>query len=292
MALHLHLLHIYLWNMYPLLVLFLLSPALLFSQDCHPLASTEILIPDSNKVVILGIGKNDLHFSNKQEYIGDTLLVKDGLVLNKDQKCEYSGTLRGERNKLLYFSHLQVKLLNSKTKILASDCRNDAMNGVNLEEGTEVTVLAISSSDIYSLIDPGLVGQKLKVKTQLTNFNDCWYSGTLEDEQKNVYVFTKIQVSSEGITPKGPFPLKNENIKLHSVNVHFCKDNIPKGFPVKILEIAPSDIMYEKKELLLNKTALATEELKETGDGWYMGSVRTKDGGNYYFFKVRLGEVD
>src|SRR5688572_11219233 len=114
------------------LFLLFVIPTLLFSQDCPPDASTASLIPDSNQVIVLGIGKNDLHFSVKQDYIGDTLLVKEGLTLNKDQKCEYSGTLRGTDQKLLYFSRLQVKLLTTKTKILAGDCRKDAMSNVNL----------------------------------------------------------------------------------------------------------------------------------------------------------------
>ena len=218
-------------------------------------------------------------------------MVKDGLTLNKDQKCEYSGTLRDAGNKLIYFSHLVVKLLFRETTVLANGCRTEAMNNANLEEGSEITILAIHSSDIYSLIDPGLVGQKMKVKTQLSNFSDCWYSGTLEDDRQNSYVFTKIQVRTENGIIARPFPLHNEKPKLQLKDGHYFQDNIPKGYPVKILEIAASDIMYEKKGLLLNKIAMATEELKDTGDGWYMGNVKTKEGGSYYFFKVKLGEA-
>ncbi|MCC7302581.1 MAG: hypothetical protein IT233_08065 [Bacteroidia bacterium] len=260
------------------------------AQDCVPGNATTSMIADSTHVIIRGIGKNDLHYANKNELLGDTLIVKDGLTLNRDKICEYSGTLRDVQQKLVFFSHVQVELLKQQVQTLSTGCRKDAIGNANLEEGSEVTLLAIHSSDIYSLIDPGLVGKKMKVKTSLKNFSDCWYEGTLEDEFNNIYVFTKIQVKSETGVFSHPIPLKTES-KVTIENGRYEQDNIPKAFPVKILEIASSDIMYEKKGLLLGKTAKSTEELKHVGDGWYMGNIQTVDGGQYYFFKVRLGPV-
>lgn len=276
--------------MKPTLSFLLLLSSGLTAQDCVPGACTEALVNDSQNVVILNIGQNDLHFSNKTELIGDTLMVKNGLLLNKDKTCEYNGTLRDAQQKLLFFSHLQVKVLTQQTKTMAGECRENAMNNADLMEGSEVTILAIHASDIYSLIDPGLVGKKMNVKTQLKNFKDCWYEGTLEDEQKNSYVFTKIQVSSENGIIGRPFP-RAMNPVITMKDGRYTKDPIPKAFPVKILEIASTDIMFEKKSLLLNQIAKTTEELKHVGDDWYMGNLQTKDGGQYYFFKVRLGPV-
>ncbi len=255
--------------------------------ECLPQACKETIIPDSTKVVILAIGKNDLYFLDKQEYLGDTLLVKGDLV--KGKECEYSGTVLSTNNKLLYFSHVQLKILPGGSITLAADCRKGALTGMNLAEGTEVTLLVIHSSDIYSLIDPGLVGKKFKVKTELRNFKDCWYEGTLEDADRNMYVFMKIQVNSTEATGNRKQATGTNNSVPKNENGMFIDDLIPKGTRVKILDIASTDIAYEKKGIVIGKNGKASEDLKYLGDGWYSGSVITDDGSSYYFFKVALG---
>jgi hypothetical protein len=254
--------------------------------NCQPGAFTGDKVNEGQGILILEFDPNDLYYEERKELMQDTFWVSGNLTRQKD--CLFSGNARGKNGKLYSFSRIQIKLA-SKVVDAPPDCKPGASFGVVIPPETEVELLAIHGSDIYALIHPDLVGERMRTKTSLKPLDGCWYEGQLTDDQKNAYVFFKIQVKTgiSGFEGQQKGLAKKDNLLIK--DGFFADPILPKGTQVVILDIASNDIFYPNRAIIIGKSGKSTEDLKSLGNGWYSGNIMSSEGTSYLFFKVRLG---
>ncbi|MFN7143001.1 MAG: hypothetical protein ACK4YP_04445 [Myxococcota bacterium] len=155
--------------------------------------------------------------------------------------------------------------------------------------GARVQITGISPDDAHVQSAPGLVGQACTVKdAPMESTGDVWFSGQLKCDNGIDLYFYQVSVVAAGGAPAA-VTTTTTTTTAASAGSAAPAAAYPAGKMVKIVDIAPSDLLHAEKATLIGRTCSVVESaLVDTGDGWLAGRFFCDDGKSYQAFKVKV----
>ena len=232
------------------------------------------------KVTVLEIAPSDPYYGERAKWVGQSGKVTLSLLNNG--ACWYGGEITFDSGEIRYFSNVQVKETSTTTTPKGSGnlSKLKAYTGASIALGTSVTILDVSSSDIFYGSRDTIIGKICKVgDAAMLSAGSGWFSGQLYCTDGTSYAFAQVSVM-----------LTTADAKLPNKPAKYTGKSVKKGTALQILEIGSDDIFFGQSASLVGKSGCsASEDLSSSETGWFAGGISCTDGTSYSFFKVSVG---
>lgn len=156
--------------------------------------------------------------------------------------------------------------------------------------GARVQITGLSADDAHYGSASGLVGQTCTVKdAPLESSGDAWFSGQLQCDNGIDLYYYQVSVVAAGAAPAPATTAASTGPAAPAGPAAPSGAAYPAGKMVKIVDIAPSDLLHAQKDAVIGRTCSVVESaLVDTGDGWLAGRFFCDDGKSYQAFKVKV----
>jgi hypothetical protein len=248
------------------------------TPTCAADASTVASFVEGTKVTVVEIAPIDLYYGERTKWLGQSGKVT--LSLLNGGGCWYGGEITFDNGEVRYFASIQVKESSASTGSGGNLSKLNAYTGASLALGTSVTILDVSSSDIFYGSRSSIIGKACKVGDgPLLSAGSGWFSGQLYCVDGTSYSFAQVSVM-----------LVTKEAKLPAKVTKYTGKSVKKGTALQIIEIGSDDIFFGQRDTIVGKSGCsASEALSSSEAGWFTGGISCTDGSSYSFFKVSIG---
>ncbi len=149
-------------------------------------------IPIGSVVKIVGIGKGDSYFDNRDEVVGITGTVKESCTKDTDETY-YAGGITSLSGKYYYFAEVDLVVLEKGSGVEEVKAV-DKGTSHDIPQGTKVKIVGLDSGDAYYEDRKEIVGVEGVCDAGCEQNDDGSYSGSIKGKNGKSYYFANVRL--------------------------------------------------------------------------------------------------